>query len=176
MALFGNQNKKSIEELENYYSGKQQRTGMAWMMAFLSLILTITVLGGLFLGGRWAYRTFVDDTSDDIAVNETSNVQPSATSDSPSQTPTPTPSSGGVVSDSAASTSTPSAQPSPAPQPTPAPTPTPTPTPTATAGASTQSSGLPNTGSGNSIIIASLLTFVISYASLLRLQIARQKQ
>ncbi len=171
MALFGNQNKKSIEELESYYSGKQERTGMAWMMAFLSLILTITVLGGLFLGGRWAYRTFIDDTSNDIAISdvtdETTTGVPGSSSDAPATTtPTP-PASGGVVSDSAARTETPTPQPSPAPAPQPS--------PSATAGAQTPRTGdLPNTGSSLWVAVAlASVTFISSYAAFARLQLTR---
>ncbi len=64
MALFGNENKKTIEELESYYANKTQRTGMAWAMAFLSLLITVAVLAGLFFGGRWLYREFVGSGQD----------------------------------------------------------------------------------------------------------------
>ncbi len=177
MALFGNQNKKSIEELENYYSGKQERTGMAWMMAFLSLILTITVLGGLFLGGRWAYRTFIDDTSNDIAISdvtdETTTGVPGSSSDAPATTTPPPPANGGVVSDNAARTESPSPQPSPAP----APQPSPSPTPSATAGVQTPRTGdLPNTGSSIWVAVAlASVTFISSYTVFARLQLARAR-
>lgn len=73
MALFGNENKKTIEELENYYSNKTQRTGMAWAMAFLSLLITVAVLGGLFFGGRWLYRSLTDNASTPIAQQNDKN-------------------------------------------------------------------------------------------------------
>lgn len=122
MALFGDKNKQTIEELENYYSNKEQKTGMAWVMAFLSLLLTATVLGGLFFGGRAIYRALSDDGTNETAVTDTTSTdsntaQPTPASDSPaapSPAPTPPPSpapassGSGVVSDQAASTTTPS--------------------------------------------------------------------
>lgn len=181
MALFGNQNKKSIEELENYYSGNQQRTGMAWMMAFLSLILTVSVLGGLFLGGRWAYRTFIDDQNSDVEISDANGTK--STSESSSETSDDTESdtaqttNEGVVSENAARTETPSTRasaPSTEPESTSSSTPTPRQTsPSATAGAQiTRTGSLPNTGSAmwGVIAVATLLTFSTSYLVFNRLQ------
>lgn len=123
MALFGNQNKKTIEELENYYAGKQQRSGMAWVMALLSLILTVAVLGGLFFGGRWVYRTLTNDDTDTAEIVSTSdptsnNVSSGSSSDDSDADDRDDPNdasdnqdatiSGGVVSDEAARTDVPS--------------------------------------------------------------------
>lgn len=186
MALFGNQNKKSIEELENYYSGKQQRSGMAWVMAFLSLVITIAVLGGLFFSGRWAYRTFIeDDTSSDIvntdepdiasvAGSNTEATDPAAApAPTPTPTPTPSPSSGGTVSDEAASTSVPNNSS--------AATNSSNETSSSTgsaavSGASTNSTTpLPNTGSSSEIliVIAAIATLSGGYLGALRFQIKR---
>lgn len=177
MALFRNQSNKSIDELESYYTGKQQRSGMAWVMAFFSLILTIAVLGGLFFGGRWAYREITEDDKQ-VATNTTQNqTNPSA--------------SGGVVSNEAARTESPSPAPSsptpspaPAPNPTPTPSPAPSPTPSSTpqtngttAGVSSNNTSrpLPNTGSNVSIVVVSALTAtVVGYTIALRRQAQKQ--
>lgn len=101
MALFGDKNKKTIEELENYYANGSNRTGMAWLMAFLSLLITVVVLGGLFFGGRWAYRTLTDDDTDDLASSQ--DEKTGVTVGTIGDTIRPT-EDGGVVSDEAAST------------------------------------------------------------------------
>lgn len=44
-------------EVKKYYASEhRERVGLAWVIAFLSLILTVAVVAGLFFGGRWAYR------------------------------------------------------------------------------------------------------------------------
>lgn len=180
MALFGDKNKQTIEELENYYSNKEQKTGMAWVMAFLSLLLTVVILGGLFFGGRAVYRALSDDGTTETATNETSNTdgntaQPTpeastpapapssdSTSASPTPAPAPAPTTSGVVSDQAASTNTPSSTTAqggnnPAPQ--------------GTSTANNQTSGavagrstaLPNTGSGPILITAPLIALFAGY-------------
>ena len=57
-----NRRKKSDEasvppEVQQYYESEhRERVGLAWLIAFLSLIVTVIVIVGLFFGGRWAYR------------------------------------------------------------------------------------------------------------------------
>ena len=65
--LFGHKkDKTTIAELEEYYANQDQnksRSGRAWLMAFLSILITIVVIVALFYAGRWAYRAITDDSS-----------------------------------------------------------------------------------------------------------------
>ncbi len=71
--LFSRKDKTTIAELEEYYANqKKRRTGTAWLMALISLIITIAVIVLLFLGGRWVYRTFIDNSDDNT---ESSSVE-----------------------------------------------------------------------------------------------------
>ena len=176
MALFGDKNKQTIEELENYYSNKEQKTGMAWVMAFLSLLLTAVVFGGLFFGGRAIYRALSDDgtskttvtdntPSDNNATNSTPGESTQPPADNPSTTPSPAPapstSGTGTVTDQAASTNTPSN----------ANTNNQTAQNSSSSSASSSSSrsvaaastALPNTGSGPVLIVAPFATLIAGF-------------
>lgn len=67
--LFKRDDKTTIAELEEYYANqKKRRNPRAWAMGFLSIMITVGVLTGLFFGGRLAYRSVVDnEDSSDIA-------------------------------------------------------------------------------------------------------------
>jgi len=44
-------------EVQQYYQAEhRERIGMAWLLAFLSLVLTIVVIVGIFFGGRWTWH------------------------------------------------------------------------------------------------------------------------
>ena len=44
-------------EVQEYYRAEQrERMGVAWLIAFLSLLISVIVLLGIFFGGRWAWR------------------------------------------------------------------------------------------------------------------------
>ncbi len=88
MGLFGDNNKKTIAELEEYYANRQSN-GMAWIMAFLSLLITVAVIAGLFFGGRWLYRTLTDnDNSATVSSTEEAPAGIRITSDDASNTTT----------------------------------------------------------------------------------------
>lgn len=71
-ALFNKKNETTIAELEEYYANqKKGRSATAWFMAFLSLLITVAIIVGLFFAGRWAYRTFIDNDSTDTASSDT---------------------------------------------------------------------------------------------------------
>ncbi len=127
MGIFKRRDNQTIAELESYYSG-QQRTGMAWIMAFLSLFITVIVLSSIFFGGRWMYRTITNDSGEvatvatdqplsttdvDLTVDDTipgpQLGETSVESGSSQETAIVggSVSNGGVVSDEAASTSIP---------------------------------------------------------------------
>ena len=146
---------------------------MAWVMAFLSLLLTVVILGGLFFGGRAVYRAVTDDGTTQTAVTD------EPVDDNTSTTPAPEPANSGSTSE------------------TPAPTPTPTPgsdtsaingrrrersggnttTPSASTTArggegqnsstngtvAARSTGLPNTGSGTILISAPIVSLFVGY-------------
>jgi hypothetical protein len=60
-------NKTTIAELEEYYANENQRktrTGAAWFMALLSLLITIAVIVALFFAGRWIYRAVTNNDAD----------------------------------------------------------------------------------------------------------------
>jgi cytoskeletal protein RodZ len=162
MGLFNRNKQTTIAELEEYYASQNssRRTAKAWFMALLSLLITIAVIVGLFMGGRWLYRTLTDSANDTTTTqtdSETSSgadvALPSFDGSLPARPSTPpvegngvangnTPEPNGVVSDQAANTSTPSQN---------------------TAGAST-SRTLPNTGASETIAIVIVASFIIGYS------------
>lgn len=70
MAIFGKkQQKTDIPELQEYYASKnQESTGLAWLLAIGSLLLTAAIFIGLFLGGRWIYRSLTNDDTPTTAT------------------------------------------------------------------------------------------------------------
>jgi hypothetical protein len=113
--FFKRNNKTTIAELEDYYASKSQRRnrpGMAWLMAFLSLLITVAVVALMYFGGRWLYRT--------ITVNDVNDTSPTSINGPNIDLPTFTDNNGvddrqaetdnggsGVVSDEAATTNQP---------------------------------------------------------------------
>jgi len=49
------------EAKEFYESGRKERSGMAWLMALGTLIVTVVLALLLFYGGRWVYNRFAGD-------------------------------------------------------------------------------------------------------------------
>ncbi len=49
---------------ELYEGENRERIGVAWLIALLSLFVTIAILGGAYLGGRWAYRKLANKDTD----------------------------------------------------------------------------------------------------------------
>jgi hypothetical protein len=166
MGLFNRNKSQTITELEDYYANKRNRTGMAWLMAFLSLLVTVAVIAALFFGGRWLYRTLVDNDSDSSSTTTStpavvstpldSNASDEGTADEEaaestvSQTNSGTNSasnstSQGVVSDEAARTDTPSSSRS------------------TTSVAGTSSTDLPNTGAGELLIAVPFGAVIAGY-------------
>ena len=123
MALFNRQKSQTISDLESYYANRNNSTSRAWLMALLSLLVTVAVLAALFFGVRWMYRTLTnDDTtvttttqpvrSNDSALEISKNTtddNSAATSEHEGHTEgsSTDSSTSGVVTDEAASTSTP---------------------------------------------------------------------
>ena len=60
------------EEVQEYYeSGRRQQTGMAWLLALGTLVVTVLLAILLFFGGRWVYQKFASD--DEPSQNTTQN-------------------------------------------------------------------------------------------------------
>lgn len=72
MALFKRKSKDSVlPEIDKYYDGERRdRTGLAWLLALISVISVTIVVVGIFAGGRWAYQQITNKDTDQIAVND----------------------------------------------------------------------------------------------------------
>lgn len=78
MALFNRNKKKDVlpQEVREYYQAERRdRTGMAWLLAIATLLVTFLIAAALFFGGRWAYRAIFDNdnTSDKTSTSQTEN-------------------------------------------------------------------------------------------------------
>lgn len=69
MALFKRKKKESIlPEVDKYYEAERRdRTGLAWLLALVSIVLVALFIIIVFLAGRWAYRAIFEDDKD-VAV------------------------------------------------------------------------------------------------------------
>lgn len=122
------------EEVQEFYeSGQKQRTGMAWLLALATLVVTILLAMALFFGGRWIYQQLTDD--DQPAEPTTTQQTDSKDQASPDQLQTPVDSNNSDEEQDTSSTNTD--------QPT---TSTPTPAPQSPNTGSTEA--IPNTGPG----------------------------
>jgi hypothetical protein len=70
-------------EVQDYYNAQhRERVGVAWLIAVVSLLISVAVVIGLFFGGRWAYRKIVHKKpSEPIAVQEDTNKDKTKDSD-----------------------------------------------------------------------------------------------
>lgn len=75
------------EEIQEEYYNTQpkERAGVAWLLAFGTLIVTVVIAAGLFFAGRWVYRQVVDDpgSSDTTSVGTDNDADESAVNDTP---------------------------------------------------------------------------------------------
>lgn len=74
MALFNRKKSDSVlPEIDKYYDGERRdRTGLAWLLALVSVIAVTLLVVGVFLTGRWVYRALTDSDSD-VAVVQNDN-------------------------------------------------------------------------------------------------------
>ena len=71
-------------EVKDYYDSEhRERVGLAWLIAFMSLVLTVAVIVGMFFGGRWAYRKIAGN--DNKAVTAVPATNPPKLIPGPSQ-------------------------------------------------------------------------------------------
>jgi cytoskeletal protein RodZ len=77
MALFRRKkDEATLPEVEQYYEAERRdRSGLAWLLAILSMVVVAGILVLLFLGGRWAYNEITDNNDEDVATTETAEVQ-----------------------------------------------------------------------------------------------------
>jgi hypothetical protein len=60
------------QEVQEYYqSERRERVGVAWLLALATLVITILLAIGLFLGGRWIYRAVIDRDSGQPGTTQT---------------------------------------------------------------------------------------------------------
>lgn len=71
---------KVPEEIQDYYqTERRERAGVAWLLAFGTLVVTIVVATGIFFAGRWAYRQVAgtdEPETTEIAQEDTQQEQP----------------------------------------------------------------------------------------------------
>jgi cytoskeletal protein RodZ len=154
------------EEINEYYQAeRRERTGVAWLLALGTLIVTLILAVGLFFGGRWVYRKVVKNdkpkqtsgiVSESPATTSPSDSSTSSGSNNQSTSNSPSSSSAAPTTPgSSTGTSTPNSS-------------TTTPTTTAnnsgtTQGAATtgsQNASLPNTGPSNNLVGIFVVTAV----------------
>jgi hypothetical protein len=158
-----NLNNTTIPELEEYYTeNRTDRNGKAWLLAGGSLIATLAVIGGIFLGGRWLYNTIANKKDDastasttEVAVAPTTavTIAPEVSTVNPATTTVPTPT---AVVPTIKST------------PTLAPSVTPTPSKSTTTKVAGNTTALPNTGVSSQLLTLLAVVFVASYTAYTR--------
>ncbi len=166
MALFNRNKTKPVvlPELEKYYDAeRRERSGLAWILALVSIAGVALVLIGMFFGGRWLYRNLTVDKANKPAIvqkdtNSDSNDKAKTNTEPKSNTQINTPATPAPV---AVKPSTPApATPAPS-KPTPSsPSPTvtkPVTTPTATT-VSPTTTKLSNTGPTSTVVYFVLTT------------------
>jgi len=164
MALF--RRKKTTKtnlpkEVDEYYQAeRKQRTGIAWLLAIVTVLLTVILALVLYFGGRWVYRKVFHTSSsnnkstsqsgDKQSSGDTSAVKTTDESNNNTNTPSPSPTSGSSSQSGTSSSGSSSSNGQPTPTPSAV---TPTPTPTTT----------PNTGPGNIILVFVATTIIASF-------------
>lgn len=77
-------------EIQEYYNAEQrERVGLAWIIAIVSLVVSLAVIFGIFFGGRYIYRTYINkpkSTSKPLTDTNKKDT-PSATADDSNKTP-----------------------------------------------------------------------------------------
>lgn len=137
------------EEIREYYqTERRERTGIAWLLALGTLIVTVVVAMALFFAGRWIYRTVVDRDDNNGRTTEQA-VQDDSTQKTESSDNQQT--SGGTGSNTPA-TNPPAAN-----------TPSSATTPATTPANNNSGTPLPNTGPGDLVGLFALV--VIATAS-----------
>ena len=76
-------------EVEEYYqSERRERVGVAWLLAFATLVTTLLLAVGLFFGGRWVYRKLAGDDKPKKPTIGVTTPKPSTQPSTPGASPT----------------------------------------------------------------------------------------
>lgn len=78
MALFRRNKDSVLPEVDKYYEAeKRDRTGVAWLLALVSVAVVALIIVGLFLGGRWAYNKIAKNNDAEEVAQVDENGAPS---------------------------------------------------------------------------------------------------
>lgn len=160
MALFNRRKDAQVEvqvpaEIQDYYQAeRRERTGIAWLLALGTLVVTLLLAVGLFFGSRWVYRkathknptqtASTSNTSQSTTDSSSSSSDQTSSANSTSSTPATTPvTTTPATGSSGSSTST---------------------TATSSSSISKSSSGLPNTGPGNILAVFGIVSTLGAFA------------
>ncbi len=190
MALFSRKKKDEVPaEIQEYYQAeRRERVGVAWLVALVTLLITVAVVLGLFFGGRWLYNKLAnrDRQTATTGQNETATSQENqpangddkkqeGNSSNPTQpNPSPAPPSSNPPSP-APQPSSPAPAPNPSPSPGSAPSSAPnpaTPNPTTPPPTSSTTTSTPNSGPGDVVAIFAATTILGTIAH--RLYLSRR--
>lgn len=178
------------EVAEYYQAERKQRRGAAWFMTAVTLLATVAIVVGLFLGGRWLYTTARNRNNKPVAVkttqdNKNDKVKSASTGSSDSSGSSSTGTQGtsdtqdsrdnrdnSGTDNSGANNTAPSAPPATTEPSTPAQTPAPS-TPE-TQQSPSGATALTNTGPGDSASVVFVSVSVLSYV-LYRRKLANQQ-
>lgn len=152
MKLFGRKKKVDAvpEEVREYYQAeRRERTGLAWLLAAGTLVVTLILAGGIYFGGRWVYRTVTNDDKKPVATQTEQKPAPEEKPEEnkPADENKPATPDSTDTGTSSTRTETPSV---PAPTPSPAPAPATEPDPAAT---QPQATALVNTGPIDTVLL-----------------------
>ncbi len=72
---FWNRNKKNTDvpaEIQEYYQAeRRERTGIAWLLALGTLLVTIILALAIFFAGRWVWRTVTNNDDSQTKTTQT---------------------------------------------------------------------------------------------------------
>lgn len=61
-------------EIQEYYNAEQrERVGLAWLIAIISLVISLAVIFGIFFGGRYIYRKYIHKSKTGTSSTSTNN-------------------------------------------------------------------------------------------------------
>ncbi len=148
-------------EVAEYYQTEQrrERRGVAWLMTLLALLVTVAIVLGLFLAGRWLYRAISNDgkptattTQNQPGGDNKPSDSPAATDGAPEQNPTVDEPRQDSSADDATNTTDRESRPSPPAQGDPS-------------AQSSQTDELTDTGPGETAIVLFVATSIIAFVS-----------
>lgn len=127
-------------ELTEYYNTeKRQRTAVTWMLGFATLVVTVAIAFGLFLGARWIINKVRNEDKAPEPTPTTQTTQPTTENAAPAQSPSATSTTQGQSTSPTSPTG-------------------PTGPQTSSTSTTTPSNKLPSTGPGDVIAVATLVT------------------